>query len=113
MSANLDLVRSIYAAHERRDYSSVEWAHSDIGGAIALIADIPHPNADFVASARPCLRALQAGGRRFDSARGDLRTIVSLLARDVPSPDPSMNYRANERAHLLGRTLLGRRWWRR
>jgi hypothetical protein len=39
-SPNLDLVRSINLAHERGDFSSIEWADSEI---VYVIADGPSP----------------------------------------------------------------------
>jgi ketosteroid isomerase-like protein len=39
---NVEIVRSIFAAWERGDYSSVEWAHPEIGG---LSPTARHPEA--------------------------------------------------------------------
>ena len=65
MSENLDLVRSIYAAWERGDQSSVEWAHPEIE---LVIADGPSP-----ASATG-LAGMAEAARDFVSAFEDLRT---------------------------------------
>ena len=64
-SANLDLVRSIYADWERGDRSSVEWAHPEIE---LVIADGPSP-----ASATG-LAGMAEAARDFVSAFEDLRT---------------------------------------
>jgi ketosteroid isomerase-like protein len=63
-SANLDLVRSIYAAWERGDYSSAEWARPDIE---YVIADGPSP------SAWRGLAGMSEGARGVLSAWEDFR----------------------------------------
>jgi ketosteroid isomerase-like protein len=65
MSANLDLVRSIYAAWERGDFSSAEWVHPEIE---YVVADGPEPGT------RAGLVGLREGWRDFPDAWEDFRT---------------------------------------
>src|SRR5262245_25388308 len=64
MSENLDLVRSIVAAWERGDYSSVEWAHREID---YEIVDGPTPGR------WKGVTAMNAAWREFASAWEDFR----------------------------------------
>ena len=66
-SANLDLVRSIYAAHERGDFSSAEWAHPEIEW---VIADGPEPGR------WTGLAGIAEGSRDFLSAWEEYRAEV-------------------------------------
>jgi ketosteroid isomerase-like protein len=67
MSANLDLVRSIYAEWERGDYSSVEWAHPEIEW---VAADGPTPGS------WTGIAAMTTGFHGYLSAWENLRVVV-------------------------------------
>jgi ketosteroid isomerase-like protein len=66
-SANLELVRSIYAAWGRGDYSSAEWAHPEIE---FVVADGPAPGS------WTGLAGMAEGWRGFMSAWEEIRTEV-------------------------------------
>ena len=73
MSANLDLVRSIYAAWERGDFSSAEWAHPEIE---FVVPDGPDPGtwkglAEMTESWRSQVSAWDA----FDAVAGEVRQL--------------------------------------
>jgi ketosteroid isomerase-like protein len=65
VSANLDLVRSIFAAWERGDYGSAGWAHPGIE---FTVADGPAPDS------RKGLRGMAEAYRGFLSTWEDFRT---------------------------------------
>ena len=67
MSENLDLVRSIHVAHERGDYSPVEWAHPEIE---YVWAD------RLSAGTRTGLAGMAEGWRDYLSTWEELRTVV-------------------------------------
>jgi ketosteroid isomerase-like protein len=63
-SANLEFVRSLYAAFERGDWTSAEWAHPDIE---TVIADGPDPGS------WTGIAAMAEGWRSFLSAWEEFR----------------------------------------
>jgi ketosteroid isomerase-like protein len=65
MSENLDLVRSIYAAHERGDFSRTDWAHPEIE---LVVIDGPNPGT--------WIGFMPEGWRDWMSAWQDLRIEV-------------------------------------
>jgi ketosteroid isomerase-like protein len=91
MSTNLDLVRSIYAAWERGDFSSAEWAQPDIEW---VFADGPSPGtwrgwAQMAESTRDFLsawedyRAAVEGYRELDRER--VLVLLRYLGRGKAS----------------------------
>jgi ketosteroid isomerase-like protein len=75
MSANLDLVRSIYAAWERGDWTSAEWAHPEIE---YVLLDGPAP------FSRKGLAGLADGWREFLNAWDDFR-VENVEHRELDS----------------------------
>jgi ketosteroid isomerase-like protein len=59
-STNLDLVRSIFAAWERGDFSSAEWAHPDIEFVRAEAPDEPSPSTGLAGMAQSFREFLSA-----------------------------------------------------
>jgi ketosteroid isomerase-like protein len=73
VSANLDLVRSIYAAWERGDFGSPDWAHPEIE---FVIADGPSPGRwTGVVGMREGFRAWLSAWEGFRSAAQEFREL--------------------------------------
>jgi ketosteroid isomerase-like protein len=83
-SSNLDLVRSIYAAWERGDYRSAEWAHPEIE---YVVADGPSPGTwtglrGMAEGARTYLDAWERFRQEADTYRElDVERVLVLIHR--------------------------------
>lgn len=100
---NLDLIRSIYAAWERGDYSSAEWAHPEIE---FVVADGPSPGSwTGVAAMADAYRSILSGVEGHRSEAQEYRELeddrVLVLFHTEVGPRPvewrSGRYRRGER----------------
>ena len=69
MSANLDLVRSIFAEWERGDFSHSDWAHSDIE--FIRKVDLDPERAEGIAGMAQMMRRYLAGWDEFRTGKVD------------------------------------------
>ena len=93
MSANLDLVRSLYVAWERGDYGSTEWAHAEIE--LVAASDGPDPgcwtgHAEITHAWRDYLRAWEDHRSEAEEYReiDDERILVLIKVSGRGKLDP-------------------------
>jgi ketosteroid isomerase-like protein len=99
MSANLDLVRSIYAAQERGDFAAADWAHPEIE---YVIADGPSPGT------WTGLAEMAEGQRDFLGAWEDFRLLVDEC-RELDDERVLVLLRVSGRGKTSGLELEGLR----
>ena len=103
MSANLDLVRSIFAAWERADYSTTDWAHGEIE---FVIAEGPSPGrwtglAEMAEGYRDWLTAWEAYRVKADEYRELDSERVLVLVRSTGRGKTSGLELGRIQSHLL------------
>ena|SRR5438105_4754505 len=103
-SANLDLVRSIYADWERGDFSVVEWAHPEIEYVVLRAAGFPPSSAKGRTEMRETARANIEVWAQLRIAAKEYRELDSerVLVLDDRSG-------RGKRSGLGDRAVLGRR----
>ena len=97
MSENLDLVRSIYAAWERGDYSAAEWAHPEIEYVILRAAGFPPSSATGRAEMRETARANIEIWAQLRIAAEEYRELESdhvLVLDDVSGREKGAGWRS-------------------
>jgi len=99
-SQNVDLVRSMYAAWERGDYSATEWAHPEIE---YIIADGPAPGS------WSGLAGMAAGWRDFLGAWQEYRSEVEEY-RVIDDERVLVLVRARARGKTSGMDVEHMRW---